>query len=242
MTVLDRNAKGDASPIWKLHTPMGSFGMAVDEEREELLITAQHEQVVAAYPKTAREDDPPTWVLWGDKTLIADPHGIAIDTKEKVFFVANFGSTLSPRPARPGENPLLVAVARGNMVPGSGRFLPPSITVYNLTARGDTAPIRNITGPNTQLNWPAGLFVDSERSELYVANDGGASVLVFSTKADGNAAPIRVLKGPATKMVYPSSVFVDLKNDELWVADMGSHRAVVFRRSASGNTAPIREI
>jgi DNA-binding beta-propeller fold protein YncE len=242
MTVWDRNARGDASPLWKLRTPMGSFGLAVDEEREELLITAQHEQVVAAYSKFAREDDPPRWVLWGDKTLIADPHGIAIDTKLNVFFVANFGSTISPRQARPGEDPLLVAVARGNMVHGSGRFLPPSITVYDRTARGDTAPIRVITGPRTQLNWPAGLFVDPERGELFVANDGGNSILVFSTTANGDVAPLRVLSGPRTKLAYPSSIFVDFKNDELWVANMGNHRATVYRRTASGDTAPLREI
>jgi hypothetical protein len=137
MTVWDRNAGGDAEPTWKLRTPMGSFGLAVDEEREELLITAQHEQVVAAFPKTARDNDPPSWVVWGDQTELADPHGIAIDTKQKLFFVANFGNDFTPRPVRDGENPLLAAVTRFNLIPGSGRFLPPSINVYNLTARGN---------------------------------------------------------------------------------------------------------
>jgi hypothetical protein len=242
MTVWDRNARGNAEPTWKLRTPMGSFGLAVDEEREELLITAQHEQVLAAYPKTARDNDPPSWVIWGDKTELADPHGIAIDTKQRVFFVANFGNYFTPLQLRPDENPLLAAVTRFNLIPGSGRFLPPSINVYSLTARGNVAPVRKIVGPATQLNWPTGLFMDSGRGELYVANDGGKSVLVFSATAEGNAAPIRVLKGPRTKLVYPTFVFVDLKNDELWVADMGSHRASVFRRTATGDVAPIREI
>ena len=242
MTVWDREARGDASPAWKLRTPMGSFGLAVDEAREELLITAQHEQVVAAYSKFARDDDPPVWALWGDKTLLADPHGIALDTKLNVFFVANFGSTSSPRQAGPDEDPLLVAVARGNMVHGSGRFYPPSITVYDKTARGNTAPVRVITGENTRLNWPTGMFVDSERGELYVANDGANSILVFSTLAEGNVAPVRELKGAQTKLYYPSSVFLDVKNDELWVANMGNHRATVYPRTAAGDTAPIREI
>ena len=242
MTVWDRQARGNASPAWKLRTPMGSFGLAVDEEAQELLITAQHEQVVAAYDKTARDDAPPNWVLWGDQTLLADPHGIALDTELDVFFVANFGSTSSPRAAEPDEDPLLVAVARGNMIPGSGRFYPPSITVYDKTARGDTAPIRVITGANTQLNWPTGLFVDSERGELYVANDGANSILVFDTMADGNAAPKRVLAGPQTKLHYPSSIFVDVENDELWVANFGNHRATVYPRTAEGDVAPIREI
>ena len=242
MTVWDRNARGNASPSWKLHTPMGSFGLAVDEVRQELLITAQHEQIVAAYKKTARDEDPPEWALWGDETLIADPHGIAIDQTLGVFFVANFGSTISPRTVGPDEDPLLVAVARGNMIHGSGRYYPPSITVYNKTARGNTAPIRVITGENTQLNWPTTLFVDAERGELYVSNDGANSILVFDTTADGNATPKRVLQGPQTKLSYPSSVFVDIKNDELWVANMGNHRATVYRRTAEGDTPPLREI
>ena len=128
------------------------------------------------------------------------------------------------------------------MVPGSGRFLPVSITVYDKTARGNTAPLRVITGPNTQLNWPTGMFVDSERGELYVANDGADSILVFDTMANGDVAPLRVLQGPRTKLHYPSSVFLDLENDELWVANMGNHRATVYPRAAAGDTAPIREI
>jgi len=242
MTVWGRNQSGNVAPLWKLHTPMGSFGLAVDEQANEMLITGQTENVVAAYPRTAREEDLPSWVLWGDKTLLADPHGIALDTKKNVIFVANFGSTASPRALKPGENPLVVATGRGNFVPGSGRFLPVSITVYDKKARDNAAPLRVITGPRTQLNWPTGLFVDSDREELYVANDGGNSILVFHTDASGNAAPIRVLKGPKTQLAYPSSVFVDVKNNELWVANFGNHRATVYPRTAAGDTAPIRVI
>jgi len=242
MTVWTRDQRGNQAPAWKLHTPMGSFGLAVDESTQEMLITGQTENVVAAFPKTAREEDPPSWVLWGDNTLLADPHGIALDTKKNLIFVSNFGATQSGRPVRPGEDPLRVAAGRGNFIPGSGRFLPVSITVYDKKARNNAAPIRVITGPRTQLNWPTGMFVDSEGEELYVANDGGNSVLVFDTDANGNAAPLRVLKGPKTQMFYPSSVFVDLKNDELWVANFGNHRATVYPRTASGDTAPIRVI
>jgi hypothetical protein len=128
------------------------------------------------------------------------------------------------------------------MIPGSGRFLPPSITVYDKKARGDVPPIRVISGSNTQLNWPTGLFVDEGRGELYVANDGADSILVFSATANGNASPIRVLQGPRTKLRYPTNIYLDLKNDELWVANMGNHRATVYRRAAAGDTPPIREI
>ena len=35
---------------------------------------------------------------------------------------------------------------RANMLAGSGKFMPPSITVYPLDAAGDTAPLRVIEG------------------------------------------------------------------------------------------------
>jgi DNA-binding beta-propeller fold protein YncE len=99
-----------------------------------------------------------------------------------------------------------------------------------------------IEGPNTQLNWPAGLAIDSERGELFVANDMGDSILVFSTEANGNVAPIRVLKGPRTNLRYPNAVAVDLKHGELWVANFGNHAATVYRLDASGDTPPLRMI
>lgn len=254
LVVFDRQAKGNVPPTWKLHTPHGSFGIAVDEDAEEIILTSQHSNAVTAFPKTARNDDHPTWLLQGDKTLLADPHGIAIDSKTKMLFVSNFGSTATPRSDKggyiqynrtkfkPGSKQFW-PLDPGQMVPGSGRTLPPSITVYDKrTARGDAAPARVIRGPKTQLNWPAGLYVDAGHGELYVANDGGGSVLVFSVSADGDVAPIRVLKGPKTNLSYPSSVFVDEVNDELWVANFGNHSSTVYKRTASGDTAPIRQI
>jgi DNA-binding beta-propeller fold protein YncE len=253
LVVFDRNAKGDVAPTWMLHTPHGAFSIAVDEPAEEMIFTIQHSNAVVAFPKAAKDDDPPTWLLQGDKTLLADPHGIALDNKKGLIFVSNFGSTATPRADhggiihynrtrfKPGSKAFW-PLDPGQMVPGSGRNLPAAITVYDKKARGDAAPLRVISGPRTQLNWAEGLFVDEQRGELYVANDAGESVLVFSTDASGDAAPLRVLKGPHTLLAYPSSVFVDFKNDELWVANFGNHTATVYNRAAAGDTAPIREI
>lgn len=254
MTVFGRQAEGNVAPSWKLQTPR-AFSIAVDEATQELFLTGQHSNSVTIFSKTAKNDDPPTGVLQGDRTRLADPHGIALDPKANLLFVSNFGSTASPRSDirnwegmmhgrhtfKQGAKPLW-PMGPGQMIPGSGRTLPPSITVYARNARGDIAPLRVIQGPTTQLNWPSGLAVDPEHGELYVANDGGDSVLVFSTSASGDATPIRVLKGPQTLIKYPVGVFVDLVNDELWVASLGSHAATAYGRTASGNTAPVRMI
>ena len=128
------------------------------------------------------------------------------------------------------------------MIPGSGKFLPPAITVYSRTSNGDTAPLRVIEGPRTQLDWPTGIAVDPERGEVYVANDMGDSVLVFDAHASGDVAPIRVLKGPKSMIKNPTGVHLDLKNGELWTANYGDHAATVHKLTASGDTPPLRVI
>ena len=114
--------------------------------------------------------------------------------------------------------------------------------MYPLKASGDTAPLRVIEGPKTQLNWPALLYYDQERGDLYVANDVDNSILVFRRDDRGDVAPSRVIKGPKTGLMNPTGIFLDTKNDELWVSNMGNHSATVFRRTASGDAAPLRTI
>jgi 6-phosphogluconolactonase (cycloisomerase 2 family) len=161
---------------------------------------------------------------------MADAHGIALDTKNGWMFVANYGNATDYREGGSGT------------IAGSGKFLPPSITVYPIKAEGDVAPIRVISGPKTRMNWPAHIHLDEERGELFVANDGGHSVLVFKVTDDGNVAPTRVIEGPGTQLRNPTGVFVDTQNDEIVVANMGNHRATVYPRTANGNVPPLRVI
>ena len=84
------------APTWKVHTPHGAFGIAVDEETQEIFLTIQHMNAVSVVPKTVKKEDGPTGVIQGDRTLIADPHGIASDPKAGLVFVSNVGSTATP--------------------------------------------------------------------------------------------------------------------------------------------------
>ena len=133
-------------------------------------------------------------------------------------------------------------IGRHMVVPGTGAFLPPSITVFPRSASGDTAPLRVITGPKTGLNWPTGVAIDPEHDELFVANEAGDAILVFRASASGDVAPIRVLKGPKSLIKNPSGLNLDLENDELWVANFGNHTATVHKRTAAGDTPPLRVI
>ncbi len=251
LVVFSRQAKGDVPPDRELDTPHSTFGIAVDEQAQEMFLAIQVDSAVVVYRKHAEGEEPPIRLIQGDQTLLADPHGIALDTRNRLMFVSNFGSvhTVVPErqsPARGigGEVPIKPnwPLPRAHAIPGSGRNLPPSITVYPLQASGNVPPVRVIRGPKTQLNWPAHVFMDPERGELYVANDMGDSILVFDSSASGDVAPKRVLKGPKTLLKNPTGLFVDFKNDELWVANFGNHAATVYRRTASGDTPPLRVI
>jgi len=224
LVIFPRNAEGNVAPQRELRTPHGTYGIAVDEGAQELFLTVEHINAVVVYRKMAEGEEKSLRAIQGDQTGLEDPHGIALDTKNNWLFVSNHGNVKDIKPPR------------------QGRFEMPSITVYPLKASGDTPPIRIIEGPQTQLNWPAQVFVDEEHGELYVANDSGDSILVFRVTDDGDVAPSRVVKGPRTGIKNPTGIFVDLQNDELWVSNMGNHSATVFQRTANGNVAPLRTI
>lgn len=258
LNVFSRQAQGNVKPDRELHTPYGGYGLAVDEARQELFVTVQHDGAVVTWPKNARGEDRPIRLLQGSRTRMADPHAVAFDPKTRQLFVANYGTsreavpgslglggTSAPRiPNWPAGNlwPFVSEGFRHEIVYGTGKFGLPSITVFAADAAGNTAPLRVIQGPKAQLNWPTGVAVDSGRGEVYVTNAAGDSVNVFRANASGDAAPIRVLKGERSRIKNPTGVFVDAANDEVWVANFGNHMATVYKRGASGDAAPIRVI
>ncbi len=252
LVVFRHGSAGDVKPIRQVATPHGTFGVVVDEAHGELIMTEQHDSSLVVYRKDATQRESPIRMMQGLKTGLQDPHGIALDPKDDVLFVANYGYThdvaLTDTPKtgvnqadnRRGKESW--PLGREFAVPGSGTINPPSITVYSRTQRGNTAPLRKIQGPDTGLNWPTGLAFDPQARELFVANDAAHEILVFDAAAQGNARPKRVLKGAATKLANPTSVFADTKNRELWVANFGGHSATAYDLSAEGDVAPKRII
>jgi DNA-binding beta-propeller fold protein YncE len=244
LVVFSRKAVGDVAPDRELHTPHGTFGIAVDEAAKELFLTVQHDNAIVVFDKVAKGVEAPLRVVQGDHTGLADPHGMALDTKRNLLYVTNHGSTHQVRPPAPGarrrEEIAGWPLTRDDAVPGSGQILAPSITVYAKDAKGDAAPVRVIQGPKTQMDWPTGIAVDQDRDEIFVANDGGNSVLVFAATASGDVAPIRGLKGPKSLISNPTGIYLDKANDELWVASFGNHTAAVYNPKANGDVAPVR--
>jgi 6-phosphogluconolactonase (cycloisomerase 2 family) len=209
-----------------LIAPHRVYNIAVDEVRQELYVTREFPAEVYVYRKEASGDEAPLRVVSGAETGLEAPHGIAIDSKNRLMFVNNWGHYSDFR------------------VPGTGKFDLPSIRVYSLDAKGDAAPLREIKGERTQLNWPAAMKLNPDNGDLYVANDIGQSILVFrdAAKAQGNVAPVRVIKGPRTLLRNPTGVFIDTKNQEVWASNLGNASATVYPLMANGDVAPLRRI
>ena len=253
-TVFTRDQNGDVEPDREFNVMAGGFGVAVDESRQELYITEQRESAITVWEKSSAWGDTAVRLIQGEHTQLADPHGIAFDPENRLLYVANYGTSHvvrklpdgSPNADYQSAVPILNwpgSAGGSEIVPGSGKFGWPSITVYSADIEGDVAPLRVIEGrENTGLNRPTGVAFDAERGELYVADEVANTVSVFSADAEGDVAPIRVLEGPRTLMRNPSDVFLDHVNNEMWVASFGNHLALAYELGAEGDTAPGRII
>ena len=243
MVVFSRTVSGNVAPSRELAIPHGAFNIAVDEGAEEFFLTIQHDSAVVVFRKSASGDEAPLRLLQGEHTRLANPHGVALDPRNGLMFVTNQGAVAQRDAALSGPNhPANMPLLRDAAIPGSGKMLPPAITVHSKTASGDAAPIRVIEGSRTRLNWPTGIALNLERGELYVANDAGDSILVFDANAEGNVEPRRVLAGARTGLKNPTGLALDMQNGELWVANFGNHTATAYPLVATGDVAPLRTI
>jgi hypothetical protein len=241
LMVFPYDADGNVKPKRVLDVPHQAWGISISDERQEFAITVEAAREIVIYRKGAEGHEPPLRTIRGPKTRLGDPHGVFFDGTNNELVVANHGNQGGRSPA-PGDAPARqrgARVAEAQPIAG-GRFDGPSITVYRGDGKGDVAPIRQIQGERTGLNWPMAIDVDRNRNEIAVANDGDSSIRVFRRGDSGDVAPVRVIKGARTGITGPMGVAYDLKNGELWVANYGDHTALVFPILASGNVAPKR--
>lgn len=241
MMVFPYDGAGNLKPKRVLEVPHQAWGLSISPERNELAVTVESSRQIVIYRKTAEGHEPPLRTIRGPKTRLGDPHGVFLDGKNNEIVVANHGNQGGREPV-PGDAP---ARQRGTRVSErqpvvGGHFDEPSLTVYNADAKGDAAPIRQIQGPRTGLNWPMAIDVDGNRNEIAVANNGDGSIRIFRRTDTGDVAPVRIIKGPRTGITGPMGVAYDLKHEEIWVANYGDHTALVFPIVATGNVAPKR--
>lgn len=244
MAVFSYDAAGNLKPKRALGVPHGAWGISLSRSRDEMALSAHEEyNAVVVYRRDAKGGEAPLRSMRGPHTGLADPHGIYLDDVNNELVVANWGNwNVLTKTFYSGNYFASGSQPAGSGPPTGGRFEPPSLTVYPITAEGDAKPVRIIQGPRTRLNWPSGIDLDSAANEIAVANNGDNSVLVFRRTDSGDAEPLRAIRGSRTGIDRPLAVAIDRKNNELWVANFGEHTAVVFDRMAQGNATPKRII
>jgi hypothetical protein len=107
---------------------------------------------------------------------------------------------------------------------------------------GNTAPTATIT--SASLSSPQHMTVDTGADRLYIANEGGKSIVIFDNASTltGNVTPTRIIVGNATGFVNPIDVAVDTINNLLYVADGTIIYLFTNASTINGNVPPTSTI
>jgi DNA-binding beta-propeller fold protein YncE len=243
VVVMPYEATGDAKPARIFSVPHQAWGLALSQANDQIAVTVEVQNAIAFYPRQVRGVEAPARIIRGEKTGLADPHGIYWDDAHEELGVANHGNFKgivrntgggcedAPEPDSGAANGA-----------EAGEFKPPSVSIYAAKAKGDVPPLRTIQGARAGLDWPMGVAQDPAHDTIVVANNGDSSILIFARNASGNVAPIRTIRGRRTGIDRPIGIAVDAQNGEIWVSNWGDHSALAFDAGANGNVAPKRVI
>lgn len=156
-----------------------------------------------------------------------NPAGLLIDTERNHLYISNAGSDPNCGNTTMPCNTILVFHAASNL---SNNGVPDQVLT------------------STSLNSPRGLALDTARNILYVANNGGHSVLAFKNVIGRTGAvtatPDAEIGGIATGINAPVGVAIDSGRDILYVLNQGTPGILVYAQSSAqnGNSAPTRTI
>jgi hypothetical protein len=186
-------------------------GIAVDSAGEIYVVNSDTDEIVGFAPGSSG-DVSPNVVIAGANTDLSAPVGLAIDSSGNLY-VAN--------------------CACG----GSGSS--PAILEFSAGSNGDVAPIRDISGSQTQLSNPNEPYLDAS-GQIYVSNYMSNSIDVFAATANGNVSPLRVVSGSNTLLNSPDGIAVDRYG--LYAGSAAGHYVERFRPRANGNVPPVAAI
>jgi sugar lactone lactonase YvrE len=171
------------------------------------------EYKVTGYNATG--DVAPVADIVGQSTLLDEPWGIAVDSKQNLY-VTNAAFT------------------------GDGY-----VAVYKAGATGDVAPAFTIGGgSNNPLCYPLGIAVTSQGSgddTVYVANSGCGGRVVAFTVISGVVAELGAVGGSKTGMAAPWGIAVNAHGN-IYVANYAANTITVYQHGTFGNVAPTRTI
>jgi hypothetical protein len=208
LSIYSRTAGVDAAALRTLGGPAttlnGAEGVYLDTVNNEIGMTNSGNNSVTVYDRNADGDVAPIrHPLIGPDTRLNGPAGIAV-------YVDSNNS----------DNDEIMVANTGN----------DSVTVYSRTASDNTAPLRSLTGTQTGLSRPKGIYLDAAANEILVANSGKNSVTIFNRKAYLNASPYRTIIGDLTGLSNPCGVYVDAVRGEIGVANTDTNSVTIYSR------------
>lgn len=224
--VYPSGATGNVAPLRTLTTEyLGQpRQVAVDTVNDEILLPVMG-CCIGAFDRygSGNVGSPRRLISWGgvagNVTRLNSPLGLAVLPNDEIV-VADRAA------ASPGTTGVLLYFAR--------------------TATGNTAPLRALEGPATQLgDYVAGVIYRAQSNELIVSavQGGQAKILTFPAGASGNTAPTRVLQGSGG-IESPTAMTYEPDGDLIYI-NAGAYsssnpRVLAFPRTASGPVAPVR--
>jgi hypothetical protein len=274
VTVYDADAHGDVTPIRTINGSNtglnGPDGVALDADKN--IFVANFSNSVTAYAAGADGNVTPIRTISGSNTGLNTPVGVALDADGNIYIVnaalnhwsvtvyaASANGNVAPIRTITGPNtgliePTSVALDSSAEVFVAndtcfrrGYCVPDQVTVYAAGANGDVAPIRTISGPDTKLDHPQGIALDSE-SHIYVTNFFyKPSVTVYAAGASGNAPPIRTIRGSSTRLKSPGGIALDA-DGYVYIINFPNNgkpddnSVTAYGPGATGNVRPIQRI
>lgn len=184
-------------------------GDVVDSTGEIYVANSDTDNIVGFAPGSSG-NVAPNIVIGGSYTQLSRPTGLALDSSGNIY-VANCASGCGVGSA------------------------PSALLEFAAGSNGNVAPIRNISGYNSQLTNANDTAVDSS-GDIYVSNYISSTIDVFDSNANGDVSPTRVLAGSKTLLSGPEGILVDKLG--LYAGGAFDQTVERFRPTANGNVPP----
>ncbi len=176
------------------------------------------------------------------------PTGLFVATAAVISITSCMGGTSAPVPGQAAGAGLHGRAPSGCpcIYVTNPVYAAQSVTVYPVSATGNSAPIRTISGGMTQLVAPYGIAVDAA-GYIYVADflgtgSNSGAVEIYAPGASGNVAPVGYISGNATGMSEPAGVAINPLNGNIYVLNDGNYSVTMYAPGSTGNVAPIGKI